>query len=46
MKLKLFVFAALVVRLALPFSTGSVWLDWALFVAGILLLAVLIAVVE
>ena len=26
--LKLFVFGALVVRLAFPFSTGSSWLDW------------------
>src|SRR5437764_2054317 len=31
--LKLFVFAALVVRLAVPVATGSPWLDWPLFVA-------------
>jgi formate hydrogenlyase subunit 4 len=44
--LKLFVLGAVVVRLALPWSTGSVFGDTALFVAGMLLLAVLIGVVE
>jgi formate hydrogenlyase subunit 4 len=44
--LKLFVFGALIVRVALPFTTGSPWLDWSIFVAGMLLLAVLIGVVE
>jgi formate hydrogenlyase subunit 4 len=43
---KLFLFGALVVRLVLPFSTGSPWADWAVFVAGMLLLAVLVGVVE
>ena len=43
---KLFVFGALVVRLALPFSTGSPWLDRGVFVAGMLMLAVLIGMVE
>ena len=32
--LKLFVFGALVVRLAFPLATGSPWLDWPVFVAG------------
>src|SRR6266403_3994432 len=32
--LKLFVFGALIVRLALPFATGSPWLDWGLFAGG------------
>lgn len=44
--IKLFVFAALIVRLALPFSTGTPWGDWPLFVAGLLAVAVLIGVVE
>jgi formate hydrogenlyase subunit 4 len=44
--LKLFVFAALVVRLAVPLATGSAWLDWPLFVGGTLLVAVLIGLVE
>jgi formate hydrogenlyase subunit 4 len=44
--LKLFVFAALVVRLALPVTTGLPWLDWPLFVAGMLAVAVAVGAVE
>jgi formate hydrogenlyase subunit 4 len=44
--LKLFVFGALVVRLAFPLATGIPWLDWPIFVGGILLVAVAIGVVE
>lgn len=44
--LKLFIFSALTVRLALPVATGSLWLDWPLFVGGMVLVAVLIGVVE
>jgi formate hydrogenlyase subunit 4 len=44
--LKLFVFAALIVRLALPFATGNPWLDWGVFVGGMLSVAVVIGVVE
>jgi formate hydrogenlyase subunit 4 len=44
--LKLFLFAALVVRLALPVATGALWLDWPIFFAGILLVAAAIGVVE
>jgi formate hydrogenlyase subunit 4 len=44
--LKLFIFAALVVRLALPVGTGLLWLDWPLFVGGTLIVAALIGVVE
>ncbi len=44
--LKLFLFTALVVRLALPLHTGAWWLDWSLFVAGMLLVSVVIGVVE
>jgi formate hydrogenlyase subunit 4 len=44
--LKLVVFGALVVRLALPFATGSAWLDWGVFVAGMLATAVAIGIVE
>jgi formate hydrogenlyase subunit 4 len=44
--LKLFVFAALIVRLAFPLTTGFPWLDWPLFVGGMLVVAVVIGVVE
>jgi formate hydrogenlyase subunit 4 len=44
--LKMFVLGALVTRIALPFSTGDPWGDWALFAAGMLGLAVGIGVVE
>jgi formate hydrogenlyase subunit 4 len=44
--MKLFIFAALVVSVALPMTTGSAWLDWPIFVAGVLVVAVLIGVVE
>jgi formate hydrogenlyase subunit 4 len=44
--LKLFVFTALVVRLALPVTTGHAWLDWPMFVAATLVVAVLVGVVE
>lgn len=43
--IKLFVFAALVVRLALPLS-GIALLDWGLFLAGTVAVAALIGVVE
>jgi formate hydrogenlyase subunit 4 len=44
--LKLFVFGALVVRLAFPVTLGSRWLDWPVFVGGILVVAFAIGVVE
>ncbi len=44
--LKLFVFTALVVRLALPVTTGTTWLDWPLFVGGAFAVAVAVGVVE
>jgi formate hydrogenlyase subunit 4 len=44
--LKLFVFSALVVRLAIPVAAGWAWLDWPLFVAGMLAVAVAVGVVE
>jgi formate hydrogenlyase subunit 4 len=44
--LKLFVFGALVVRLAFPLATGLRWLDWPLFVGGMLAVAAVIGVVE
>jgi formate hydrogenlyase subunit 4 len=43
--LKLFVFAALVVRLVLPLS-DSPGLDWAAFLAGIVFVSVIVGVVE
>jgi formate hydrogenlyase subunit 4 len=44
--LKMLVFGALVVRLALPLGGGSPWLAWPCLVAGLAVLAVLIGVVE
>jgi formate hydrogenlyase subunit 4 len=44
--LKLFVFGALIVRLAFPLATGSPWLDWPLFVAEMVAVAAGIGVVE
>src|SRR5437667_1770259 len=44
--LKLFVFAALVVRLALPVTTGYAWLDWPIFALGMLMVAIVIGMVE
>lgn len=43
--LKLFLFGALIVRLALPVAVGP-WLAWPVFLAGMLALAVLIGIVE
>jgi len=44
--LKLFLFGALVVRLAFPMTGGSPWLDWPILVGGLLVVAVAIGVVE
>jgi formate hydrogenlyase subunit 4 len=44
--LKLFVLGALVVRIALPVSTGNSWEDWGIFAVGMVVLAVVIGVVE
>ena len=44
--IKLFVFGALVVRLAFPVTSGSPWLDWPLFVGEMLVVAVVVGVVE
>ena len=44
--LKLFVLGAIVVGIVVPFRTGSYALDLGLFVAGMLLLSVVIGVVE
>jgi formate hydrogenlyase subunit 4 len=44
--LKLFLFGALVVRLALPLTTGHAWIDWPIFVMEMLGVAVVIGVVE
>jgi formate hydrogenlyase subunit 4 len=43
---KLFVFVALVVRLAFPLVVGRTWLAWPLFLAAMLAIAVVIGVVE
>lgn len=44
--LKLFVLGAVFTNLILPFKTGNLLLDWGIFVAAMLYLAVLIGVVE
>jgi formate hydrogenlyase subunit 4 len=44
--LKLFLFAALIVRVAWPLTFGSAWIDWPLFVGGLLAVAVGIGVLE
>jgi formate hydrogenlyase subunit 4 len=44
--LKLFIFAALIVQVAIPMTTGVPWLDWPLFVGEVLGVAVLVGVVE
>ena len=44
--IKLFIFSALVGRLAFPFATGLPWLDWPLFVLGMLVVSVVIGIVE
>jgi formate hydrogenlyase subunit 4 len=44
--LKLFVFGALIVRLAFPLSTGSAWLDWPVFAGEMLVLAAAVGIVE
>ena len=44
--LKLFVLGAVVVRIALPFTTGSAWADWAIFTLGMIVLAIGIGIVE
>jgi formate hydrogenlyase subunit 4 len=44
--LKLFLFGALIVRMAVPLMTGSPWIDWPVFIGGMLLVAILIGIVE
>lgn len=44
--LKLFVFVALIVRLAFPLVASSPWLGWPIFLAAMLVVAVVIGVVE
>ncbi|HVW00487.1 MAG TPA: hypothetical protein VHB77_09105, partial [Planctomycetaceae bacterium] len=44
--LNLFVFAALVVRLAVPLNFGNPWADWAVYLVATLLVAVAVGVTE
>ncbi len=44
--IKLFVFSALVARVAFSAGLGSAWLAWPVFVVGMLLIAVVVGVVE
>jgi formate hydrogenlyase subunit 4 len=43
---KLFVLAAIIVRIAIPYGLADPWLAWALFVGGMIALAILIGLVE
>jgi len=44
--LKLFIYEALVVRLLFPLVPDSLWLDWPVFLVGMLLASVAVGVVE
>jgi len=44
--MKLFVLGAIIVRLALPFDTANPWIDWGVFVGGMIALSVVIGMVE
>jgi formate hydrogenlyase subunit 4 len=44
--LKLFIFGALVVRVAVPLATGHAVLDWGIFVVALLAFALLVGVIE
>ena len=44
--LKFFLFAALVVRLVMPRQTFSPWLNWPIFLGGMLGVAVLVGIIE
>lgn len=44
--LKLFIFSALIVRLAFPIAFDSPWIDWPIFVSGMLVVAIVIGIVE
>jgi formate hydrogenlyase subunit 4 len=44
--IKLFIFSALIVRVAFPWANGWFWLGWPVFVAGTLIVAVVIGIVE
>jgi formate hydrogenlyase subunit 4 len=44
--LKLFVLGALVVRVAAPLEAANPWIAWAIFVAGMITLAVVVGVIE
>ncbi|NQV28916.1 MAG: NADH-quinone oxidoreductase subunit H [Rhodopirellula sp.] len=44
--LKLFVFSGMIVNLVLPFGTGIALFDWVLFLAGTLLVAVVVGTAE
>jgi formate hydrogenlyase subunit 4 len=44
--LKLFVFAALLARLILPLDTGLPWLDWPVFIFGVIAIVAAVGIVE
>jgi formate hydrogenlyase subunit 4 len=44
--MKLFVLGALVLDVAFPVATGNAWLDWVLFLGGMLALVIVIGLVE
>ena len=44
--LKLFVFAGMIINLVLPFGTGSIVLDWIVFLLGTLMIAIVVGTAE
>jgi formate hydrogenlyase subunit 4 len=44
--LKLFLFASLAVRLAVPLNLGNFWAEWSVFLIGLILAAAALGVVE
>lgn len=44
--MKLFLFGAIFINVALPFRTGNAFADWLIFIVGILVLAVAVGVTE
>jgi len=44
--MKLFVLGAFLLNIAVPFSTGNSWLDWAVFIAEMVALSGIIGVIE
>lgn len=44
--MKLFVLGSILISIVIPWHSGLLWLDWSVFVAGVMLLSVIVGVVE